>query len=129
MNQSNPFRKDDVVYHPTGGKAKVHELYTAEQVKVQFDKHSYRENDYHCAHVMELSFEPWPAPEHERPFEPTLKENDQVVAILKRDTAIKEFFRVKQETPEHVVPKATDTDSGRYLSKDKYNSYKLVKFN
>lgn len=64
MNQSNPFQKGDVVYHPKYGQVKVAALFDegcACEVRIHDNLYTLFLED-EC-----LSYEPWPQPVHVKP--------------------------------------------------------------
>lgn len=130
MNQetNNPFREGDIVYHPRDSKGKVLGLYTSELVKVQFDKHKYVDGGYHCAYIEELSFEPWPAPVHERPFEPTLKEWEFIVIVERGNPSNIEQGHVSAETRTTVDVVLIDGKGMHSFSKEDSYFFKKIVF-
>lgn len=64
---ANPFKVDDVVYHATLGKGRVHSASAVSQyITALFST----DCDYpQTVEVSHCSFEPWPDPVHKRPLE------------------------------------------------------------
>lgn len=62
------FQKEDVVYHPTYGKGKVHKQSKSLNAEMHLYAVDFSSNGSSWCQEVHLSFQPWPAPCHTRPF-------------------------------------------------------------
>lgn len=114
---NNPFKEGDVVYHTVRGKCTVIAVENAEDCHVQFEA-PYSKG---IVPIGSLSFDPWPEPNHTRPFEPILKEGQRVIAIERGNSSNQYYGFVSKEDKYKVVIKTL----GKYntLAKSSYFFY------
>lgn len=96
----NPFKKGDTVYHPSYGEGRIYmnPKEDSDQVAVRFPSHAYSIRGYSVEKVACLSFKPWPNPQHERPFQPTIKPGTELVAFENREGGGMYCGRLLKET-------------------------------
>lgn len=88
---NNPFKIGDKVYHAYHGEGTVMDTSrSGGSIYVSFGR------SQNWVGVEMTSFNPWPAPNHTRPFEPVLKKGD-VVLIKSKDGGIPFTLTVAQE--------------------------------
>lgn len=68
----NPFKVGDKVYHARFGLIEIQAIYNRERLKAMVD------GNLESVSIELLSFSPWPKPNHERPWEPSLNKGDVV---------------------------------------------------
>lgn len=95
---NNPFKEGDVVYHTVRGKCTVIAVENTEDCHVSFEA-PYSKG---IVPIGSLSFDPWPEPNHTRPFEPTLKEGQRVIAISRGDSSNRYYGFVSKEDKDKV---------------------------
>lgn len=120
---NNPFKEGDVVYHTVLGKGRVTHNPSAKEisVRVQFEGEEYKEGGYHIQDSAHLSFDPWPEPNHTRPFEPTLKEGQRIFAVSRGDSSKEYYGFVSKEDKDNVL---IQTSTGRItFAKSSYFFY------
>lgn len=96
---SNPFKEGDIVYHTVRGKCTVVGSYGPEECHVLFEP----PHNKGIVPTQALSFDPWPEPNHTRPFEPILKEGQRVIAVSRGDSSKQYYGFVSKEDKDSVI--------------------------
>jgi hypothetical protein len=120
----NPFKVGDTVYSCLYGEVLVWSVDTQLDGVVQIKQGI---NDRGWVKIDTLSFKPWPAPCHERPFTPVLKKGDVVAVIYKGN-----HEDIRYRTVEVEEEKCVWFTNEKKSSKEAHQFYLLkdpVKFN
>lgn len=119
---NSPFKLGDIVYHSRFGQGTAckHDTWGGNYQKVTFPHEGLQD-----CHLANLSFTPWPKPNHVRPFGAVLKYGEAVI-VKPNDGGVPFTILVGSET-EHTV-----ISSCREYLKSKYTFHRIgeaIQFN